>query len=260
MRLPHALLLAFPFLAACTVDRTYQTRATPQRPTVSSDTRTTAPGTVELEAGLAIDPNDRFGTPSMVKYGVDERTELFLGFEPYVTVDRPGSDGHGIGDLLPGIRRRVMDQDGSTPAAAYLIAAKIPTADEDEGIGTGEIDLFAAGIVSWDDVAWSATGFYQLGLLGEPGDGGTDLQHVFAAAGSRPIDNRLDAFGELAFLWTPEQDDEDLLGTIGLAYAYRPGMVFDLGLTLGLSQDAPDAVFQIGTTINFGQQAWRIRP
>jgi hypothetical protein len=259
MRPLHALLLA-PLLTACTVDRAYQTSATPQRPTVSYDTHTTATGTVELEAGFAIDPNDRFGSPALLKYGVDERTELFLGFEPYVTVDRPGSDGHGFGDLMPGIRRRVMDQDGSTPAAAYLVAAKIPTADEDEGIGTGEVDLFAAGIVGWDDAAWSAYGMYQLGLLGEPTDGGTDLQHVLTAAGSRPIDNRLSAFGELAFLWTPEQDDEDLLGTLGIAYAYQPGMVFDLGLTLGLSQDAPDAVFQIGTTINFGPQAWRIRP
>lgn len=244
----------------CAVDRTYQTQATPQRPTVSVDTNTTAPGTVELEAGFThTDGADRFGTPSTLKYGVDERTEFFFDFEPYARIKADGFDTSGVGDIRPGFRRRVVDQDGAEPAIGYLVAAKIPTASTDKGLGTGQTDLFFAGSVHWDDPAWSANGFYQLGLLGEQGDG-VDLQHVLTVAGSRPVEGDLDAFGELAFLWTPEQDDEQLLAIGGFQWAYRPGMIFDASLLLGLSPDAPDAVLQVGTTINFGAQKWRVRP
>jgi hypothetical protein len=247
--------LAVAGLGACTVDDRFENVATPQRPTVSDDTSTTVADTLELEAGLS-GAADGFGTPATLKYGVDGRTELFLGFEPWVVVDQPGSDGRGFGDLVPGIRRRVVDQDGSRPSAAYEVAAKIPTANED--VGSGEIDLFASGIVSWDDPAWSATGYYRLGLLGEAD--GTDLQHVFAAAGGRPLVDRVSGFGELALLWTPAQDDEELMLTTGLSYRLHPGMVFDVGVAFGLSADAPDTTLLVGTTINFGRQPWRLRP
>jgi hypothetical protein len=258
--LRSAAPLALALCAACTLERGFQTPATPQRPLFSRDTATTAEGAIELETGLALDPDDRFGTPSTLKYGLDARSELFLGFEPWLAVDRPGTDGRGFGDLVPGFRRRVQEQTDELPATAYLLAAKIPTADEDEGLGSGETDLFAAASADWDAQDFSATGFYRFGLLGEAGDGGVDLQHLFAAAGHRPLVEQLSGFGELALLWTPEQDDEQLVLTLGVAYAHLPGVVFDLGGAFGLSDDAPDAVLLLGATLDFGPQPWRIRP
>ena len=253
-------LLALPVLAGCTVDRSYQTQTTPQRPTFSSDTNTTAAGTIELEAGLDLDPGDRLSTPTTVKYGVDERTELSIGFEPYTWIDIDDRSPAGIGDLVPVLRRRLVDQDGSSPSLGYLVGAKLPTASPDKGIGTGETDLFLASIAHWSDPAWTATGYYQLGLLGAAGSSGMDLSHLMTVSGSRPVQSDLSAFGELAFRWTPEQDLEELFGIAGIALTYRPGLVFDLGARLGLSPDAEDFALLIGTTINFGRQGWRLRP
>lgn len=264
MRTPPLLpLCALPLLAAaagCSLDRTYKTQATPQRPTFSFDTSTTAPGTVELEAGLDIDPSDRFFTPTRTKYGVDERTELFLDFDPYVRVERDDGSVSGVGDIQPGIRRRLLDQDGSAPSAGYLVAARIPTGSPDKDIGSGSIDLNVAGIVNWDDEAWNLNGFYQLSLLGESESSGVDFAHLLSLTGTVPLQQRVDTYGELAFNYIPERDLEQLFAVGGLFYYYRPGLAFDAGVRVGLTDDAPEFAFLVGTTINFGRQKWRIRP
>ena len=93
MRRSRALPLALALCStACTIERGFRTPATPERPTVSSDTLMTAEGTLELETGLSIDPDDRFGTPSTLKYGLDSRSELFLGFEPWLAAAMDAGD------------------------------------------------------------------------------------------------------------------------------------------------------------------------
>ena len=230
-------------------------QATPQRPTLSEDTATTAAGTFELEAGVLLDPEDRLDTPVTLKYGVDARSEVSLAFSPFVFVELPGDDGEGFGDLLLGYRARVLDQQGERPSVGWAASVKLPTGDEDEGLGSGELDAFVAGMASYNARGWGATGYAQLGLLGEPDGSGLDHRELLALSAARAMDPETALFGELAGVFTPERDDEQVLAIGGMTWSPAPGFVLDLGGLVGLSSDAPDLQLFLGFTRNLGPAA-----
>ncbi len=227
---------------------------TPQRPTFSSSTQTTAPGTVEIEAGVSIDPGDRNSSPMTAKMGVTENSEIFVSWSPYTWVDRSvgGGNGGGVGDTEIGMRQRVLDFGPNEPAIAYQFKTKIPTASARQGIGNEEMDFFAAAMLEMPYGSASLVGFYQLGFLGDPTGGDPDIQHGLAISGTTPVADAIGAYGEIAGIITPERDDEQLIATGGLTYPLMDGWIFDAGLAIGLSNDAPDLQFLIGVTVNLG--------
>lgn len=230
--------------------------ATPQRPTFSSSTSTTAAGTVELESGVVIDLRDRYAIEGTLKYGAGDATELFGGWTPLQSVDTEGVDEVGIGDLVLGVRHRFADETEERPSGAVQIATKLPTADDDDGLGSGELDFFAAGIATrtFEHAATSVTGFYQLGVLGDP-DGGTELEHAVALASSTSVVRDVSVFGELAAVVDNGFDQEPVFATLGATYALDASLVFDVAVVLGLSGDAPDFQVLVGLTQNFGALA-----
>lgn len=246
-------LLALLTLTSCLAGGASDAAVTPQRPTVSSDTSTTAEGTLELEAGLALDPGDSTATPLTLKLGLAPRTELFAGLSPFNTVERRGDDGEGFGDLVLGMRHR-LDEGDRKNSFAFQAAGKLPTGDEDEGFSTGEVDFFLAGILTHaSESGPSFTGFYELGIVGDPRRrSDTDLQHVVALALSQPVGEDLSAFGELARI-DPGIRSDYLLGTFGLAHRAHAGLVVDGAISVGLDDDAPDLVFLVGLTTQLGR-------
>jgi len=239
-------------------------RPTPQRPTFSQNTSTTSAGTLELEAGVAVDPGDTFDSPVTLKYGVGEDTELFASMAPYVWEDFDGPNGEGVGDLYLGVRQRFIDVGADEPTFAYQLKTKIPTAPENQGIGSGQMDFFAAGIMDYPIEEFWLTTFYQLGIVGEPaGDDDPDIEHGIAFATNASIDESLGAYGEIAGVFTPERDDEQIFTTVGLTHPFGEGTVVDAGVLVGLSRDAPDFQIILGITTNFGgggQQPSRREP
>lgn len=227
--------------------------ATPQRPTFSSNTATTAQGTLEVEAGLLIDWKDRFDTPVTLKWGATPSTEYFLTWSPYVNYDTMGIDGSSIGDTLIGVRQRVQETSDGEVATAFQLATKLPTSDESEIGTTGELDFFTAGIVDIksDGVSW--TGFGQLGFLGEIDDEDVDLQWLFAGAGEVPIEEELSAFAEAAVFYTHERDEESLFLTLGSYYKLQPSTILDAAVQVGIGSDTPDFALLVGFTQNLGR-------
>lgn len=223
---------------------------TPQRPTFSSDTNTTAEGTIELETGGSADRNGSLTTPTTVKFGAGPRTELFAGTSPINVVDRPGDEGVGFGDVLLGTRHRFWESDDGLSAAVQL-SGKLPTASTSEGLGSGEPDVFLAAILTTQvGAATALTGYYEYGALGDPAGGGSEDQHGFALAGSHGLDERWGLFAELASVHSSGTDNT--FTTLGASHAYTPSLAFDAGVAIGLSDDADDLRFQLGMTWNFG--------
>ena len=247
------ILVAVPilFLAGCAGGLPPQP-ATPQRPSFSSDTGTVARNTFEVEVGLAVDDQDGLDTPVAAKWGATEATELFLGFSPYLRVDGGADDPSGAGDLVAGGRVRFLEEKGGRPSAAIQFAAKLPSADEAEGLGTGEVDAFGAGILTKTIDLTTLVGYYQLGVLGEPAATGVDLEHGLAVAVAHPLAGDLGGFVEVAGVFTPDQDSEAVFTTIGLGYSASASIVLDAAVAIGLSNDAGDFSATIGATANLG--------
>lgn len=226
-----------------------RTTATPTRPTYSQSTFTTAPGTFELETGVYVDPSDASSVPTTFKYGVNDRADVQVSFSPASAVE---GGGVGVGDLTLGWRQRLTEQQQGHLSLAYLAQIKLPTADEDKGLGSGEFDALLAGIGTVPMTDWAMTGYVELGLIGDPTGGGADLQLALAAAGDKALAGNAGVFGELAGVFNGEQDYDAIFTTLGGTWSPVPGLVLDTGMVLGLSDDAPDYAFVIGLTRNLG--------
>lgn len=251
-RITHGVFMLLVMCSsACTVVGKH---TTPQRPTVSSDTKTTAAGSLEIEAGVTHDPGDSLDLPIQLKYGIDDRSEVYLAFSPFRFADRPGDDGHGIGDLAIGARHRFVEETQDGPAIAGSAYVKLPTADADEGLGSGEVDVGFAGAIEKNIDRFDLVGFAQLDFLGDQ-DGGIDFGQTLAFAGSTPLDERWGVLGELSGIFVPDRHVDAVQFLAGTTYTVRPDLVFDAALGFGLTDDAPDFVLIFGFTHNFGDVA-----
>lgn len=232
--------------------------AHPQRPTYSNDTYTTPNGMLEVEAGAAVQFRRDSSVPATLKYGMGERTEMFVGMDVARSTELP--NGHtttGFGDAWLGFRHRLRDKDEFEPGFAMQFTTKLPLASTDRDLGTGEIDFFGAIIAEKDFKGNTGVGFYELGLLGEQAEPELDLQHLFAVAGYTPISDELEGYGEASFIWRPEQDYEDLSFAGGVFYKIHPSFVLDAGLRVGLTDDAPDYQILVGLTRALGKLGLR---
>ncbi|MCP3916639.1 MAG: hypothetical protein GY711_13870 [bacterium] len=239
-----ALLLTLP--ACTTTGETFV--AKPQRPTFSSDTSTTGEGSVEFEAGVALDPGDAFALPATAKYGLSDKSELFIGLPLYALIDESGGDPEGVGDLFIGTRHRVWEEDPTS--VAFQLATKLPTGDS--SLSTDEVDFFAAGILTHGmNAKTSVTAYYELGYLGDP-DGDADVQNALAGAAAYALDDETTLFGELAEIFGPE-DVDPIFTTLGVAHALEPNVIVDVAVAVGLNDDAADAVLLFGVTTNAGR-------
>ncbi len=250
--LPRALAsLALLATAACVLP-TQADRApvTPQRPTLSSDTNTTAEGTWEIETGVTEDPGDALFVPTTLKFGAGPRTEVFVAAAVYERVEVPGVDAEGFGDLFLGGRHRFYESGGGSSFAGQVVT-KLPTGDEDEGLSTGELDFLVAAIGTQVLERLSLTEFYELGILGDPDGPGTDERHSFAFAAGHPLIGDTGGFAELA--WILGRDDVDpAFTTVGITQSISPELVVDLAVVLPLNDDAGDTLFVLGLTTNLG--------
>lgn len=260
---PHFRVLALTALvslgSACTFAPRKPAPITPQRPFFSVNTQTTAAETFEVESGVALDPSDTLDFPTIVKWGASDQTELFTGFSPYRRIFVTGDDPDGFGDLTLGTRHRFLEETDERPSAAVRLLTKLPTSN-DNGTGSEEIDFLAAVSATKQIAGFTANAFYQLGVIGQP-LGGTEIEHGLAAVLLKPIeDSRITVGAETALLLRPESDIEIFQVTGNVRYFLDDATAFDAGLTVGLTDEAPDAVLLFGVTHNFGAASWESQP
>ena len=248
----YALLLCcLAMLAACHSPQ--QVAATPQRPTVSFDTNTTAIDTFEIETGLTVDPDDSLDTATTLKYGAGEQTELFIGWSPRQVIQLPGPDVRGPSDVVLGTRHQLWAGDADTPSAAVVVTGKLPTASRSNGLSSGEIDLRFGAILNHQFGSTNANAFYQYGALGNAAGAGTISEHTGTLTAGWSINDRIGSFVELAGVAIPSQNLESLFVILGATYAASTSTILDAGVTVGLSTDAPDLQLFVGLTHNFGR-------
>jgi hypothetical protein len=135
---------------------------------------------------------------------------------------------------------------------AVQLITKLPTGDENDGLSTGETDFFVAAIFTKEVGRVSTTLFYQFGILGEPDDADTDIEHTIALEGGFPLGDEWSFNAELAAVETPDQNLNEIFTTIGFSWAVSPDFVLDAGVVVGLNDDAQDFQIVFGFTKNLG--------
>lgn len=244
---------ALAFLSGCSAMGVARDPVTPQRPTISNDTRTSGFGSFEVEAGVEVDPRDRAAVDTRVAIGLSENSELFVGWSPIVDIDKGGVDESGPGDVLIGWKQRLMDETEALPATAVQLATSLPVGSDEPFISSGEIDFYGALMADRTYGRLGVTGFYQLGVLGTPELGDNDTEHTVAIAGTWAYDDWWTFGAETALIYEPEADEEPLLLTLFGGYELSEYMVVDGGVRVALNEDADDLILFIGLTTNLGR-------
>jgi hypothetical protein len=249
LALPLALLpLCLLPLGACTASGPQaDARIHPQRPFISQDTQTTADKVIAAELGYAVVQGHEAETPLTLRYGLGPQTEFYTTTSPYKDVNYSGlqPDGSGWGDTFVGFRHRLRDKDMFSPGYGFQVQTKLPTGRPSKGLGSGDIDWFAAAMANQIYYGFDTTLFYQVGLIGETGQnaGNTNHEHTVALQTRREMASNILAFAEAALIWEPEIDREESTLMGGVSFLLDPLTAVDLGVRVGLTDDAPS--FQV---------------
>jgi hypothetical protein len=218
----------------------------PTRPGVANPAEIPEPGVLQLEFGYdsnfrARDVRAEHSMPVTLRYSAAKRLLLHLDFDAV----RSETDGQtreratGFGDTRVGFQVVALEDGPGRPALAFAYFAKLPTADEAEGLGTGRFDHKLAGLISKKvgetDVDFNAA------LLVAGREDGPGWEHGGQAAVSVSRDFK-NHFGFEAELSGQSLDDVQPRGLFALgALRYTKGrrVVFDAGARFGLNPEAP---------------------
>ncbi len=181
------------------------------------------------------------------------------GFESQVVAGKPVEEevrrhgsATGIGDTLVDLAYRVLEETEITPELSIHTGLKIPTADEDKGLGTGQLDYQAGVEVSKEFSGWSADSGIDYTVLGEPDE--YDLEnyisgYVEVATMITPtLEFALDFSGAQA---SSEESDAELALGMEFRYDLQGAGTFSAGLGKGLADGSPDYSMVIGYSISF---------
>lgn len=251
-----AWLIAAPLLGQTHESSTRNPHAAqPERPTVSTPASTTAPGWVEIEAGLEVDRyrgRELGGLgPIAIKLGLAPRWQLAV---QDAVVHAPGSPATAVGDAALALKWRLAEHLPALGDVAVASAIKLPTGSVANGAGTGTSDVSVSLIDSarLGQVAIDVN----YGVTLRTGDGRTVPRHasVWAVAASGPLHGRVGWMSELfGFPKTSgPAGAESIVGVIeGATFEVREWLVLDLGVAVPIAGPQPRALFA-GAVYNVG--------
>lgn len=225
------------------------------RPLAVDDADPVDPGLLETEWGGAYeeDGGDQAAEAAVgLTYGALPGWEFGLGFG-VVRAKAEGESESGVADTVLAAKWRYAGAD-SAFRQALVPAVKIPTADEDKGLGSGETDYDLTWICSL-----SICETFGLHLnaghawIGDPaGESLGDIVHGGVAADWQS--------GE-SVQWVAEVNAEDeqasgadtlVAFTAGLRWMPRENLVVDVGAGAPIEGEGPDFAVTAGLTYTFG--------
>jgi hypothetical protein len=232
------------------------------RPLTIDDADPVDTGLFEFEAGALYEHASHckhWDTPFGLTYGLLQGVEAGLGFggqlERRTEFHEDSGAEHsaheyGFGDLAMGAKWQLLEACPLGARHALVPSVKLPTADEDRGLGSGEADYDLTWIVS-RALGEKAGVHLNLGYswVGGPDD---DVLHYGVA---------LDYLFTDAVQWVGEVFAENELaggsdtlvqGNTGLRWTLAEGLTVDLAGGAKLNGDVPDFTVTAGLTWAFG--------
>lgn len=231
------------------------------RPGLASTPCTVEPGRVHVELAFdwsfQDDGAERVDTllagDTLVRVGLDERTEVQVGWTPYghvrtrtpAGVDRTG----GVGDISLGVRHRVVERGGFS--AGLQPAVSLPVGGSAIGAGDwgAELQVPIGYEVGRTEFALTPS---IAAAVDADGDG-RHLAYGLVAGVSSFMTDRLTAVLDLALV----RDDDPLgplteaLAGVALAWQLNPDLQLDAGAVFGLNAASPDLEIYVGAAKRF---------
>jgi hypothetical protein len=204
-------------------------------------------------------------------YGTDEDTDIYytaVSFKRYfeegdVTLTIPyldisdgatyvggeveplegGGGGSGLGDVILKGRYYAIEQDELLPYIDLVGSLKLPTADEDKGLGTGKTDFtfmveFARRL---ENEKWIALWDVGYTFVGDPSGYDADNRWLYSIGMAYELDSEITLSGYLDGRTAIFEGNDDPLSLLLIGeYKYRPDLRFDTLLEVGLNDGAPD--------------------
>lgn len=162
--------------------------------------------------------------------------------------------GSGLGDIILKGRYYAVEQDGPLPYIDLVGSLKIPTADEDKGLGTGEVDFtwmveFARRLKKKGWIALAEIGYT---FVGEPSGYDADNRWLYSAGLAYQVDPKVTLSGCLDGRTAIFEGNDDPLSILLIGeYKLRRDLRFDTLLEIGLNDGAPDFGITFGVRKRF---------
>ena len=233
--------------------------ATPQRPTFTSDTSTTAPGTVEIEFGASATGSGGgfLVLPTMLKFTPDVSAGVFRAAEFSVSFDALQHDSSGadtesrFGDfVLLAVRRPVWEGDSFSVAVAPLAQFYL-WGQKGARLGLLGILAYSSGLEALvANFTWTSATSSSPTNPAHKYDFALDYGHTLGPAGTAS------RVGVFAGILTERPTHADTLVSMsqGITYRMRPNLVWDLAIVEnGLAAGPLGYQVVAGLTVNLGR-------
>jgi len=261
MRLPRPsfrfALLAVA-LSSCALAHAGEDAIVTDRPDFVESSDVVGAGRFQLETGLTSDRTTRDGatvrmltTPTLFRLGVSDAFELRLETDGWTRERVAGAPAtHGWSDLSLGVKWHVQDGAAAAPGIAWLLHVDTPSGSR-EFRGDGLRPSLRAA------VEWDLPEDFSLGVM--PGiyvdrvGGRRFAGGILAATLGKEWSPRWHSFVELAGQQLASKRNGGSVVTLdaGLAFVATPTLQFDVEVSHGLTDAAPDLESGIGVAVKF---------
>lgn len=205
---------------------------------------------MEASGDYAREPGrDLWTAKGALNVGLGPRLEGKLELPVVVSDPDAASSRAGFGDVVAGLKYRVIDETPAVPAAGGVVTVRLPTGDPARGLGEEDVDVTVLGIVGKRVAALVLHG--NVGYRFVTADRSLDVW-IAAASLEYQLSARWSLVGEaLGFLPTHPDQDATARWRAGFTYAVRDNVKLDAAVGHGLTRESSRALLTVGVTIGF---------
>jgi len=221
------------------------------RPLIIDDADPVDRGLFEFEAGAAYEgysDSDYWSFPIGLTYGLVQNVEIGFAFGGQI-LDATKRES-GIGDFGIGAKWRFLESEPMGARHALVPSVKLPTADEQKGLGSGETDYDLTWVVSW--AVGDRTGLHY--NLGYAWIGGEEKNVVhYGLALDYQLADPIQWVGEVfAANEAARISDAVVACNTGFRWLASDTLILDAAAGARIRGDAPDITLTMGMTYTFG--------
>jgi hypothetical protein len=221
------------------------------RPLDTEDTAVVPRGDAELELGIdhaRADDEGQSAVRAVVAAGLHSSVEVRLE-SALVAVDPGRGASHaGTGDTVLGIKYRLRDESDAAPALLGALAVRLPTGDEDRGLGSPGADVMLLAVAGkrWGPLTLHGNAGYTI----VTDDRGADAWRL-AASVEWAASERWTAVAEVVSDIAAEGADAIAVVRAGARFDVSERIALDGAVGAGLTPSSPDVVITLGVTLKF---------